>query len=521
MTRVRLTKEEQYKLNLSERLVLFYRKYPVIACKELLMIDLVWFQRIALRSLWAHKYVMLLFGRGIGKTYLGAIFTVLYGLLYPGVAIGIITPSFKQTEFFFDKIEEMYEASPYLRASVYRKPVRATYKALLKFRNGSYIEGLPLGSGQKVRGRRYNIIWCDEYAYIDEDIIKTVIRPMMNVVKKGMINRYIISSTASYTWNHLYPQYLLYNYMKEKQPHLYDIHEYTFEDVNAIENSPFLMDKEVYEMMRMDTTDELYLMENKCVFPTENVGFFSAQLLDKCTPKVTELEESSPIELLGDMNVKYSMGIDAARVAGGDNFSISVIKLDGGVKRFVYNETHNGITYQKMIESIRKVMLRFNIVQINLDASGGGTTIKDLLVEAYRLQDGRILPPILDMDDKETETLSGMRILRLVKFSAPVVNDLYMRLKADFQHKLLLLPIDLRRHSNKELEKAGNEIIQTKRELLVLQAIGKGVYYSFEAPAQFKKDRATSLVLANQAANEVMSGVKPEETVALAQGFWV
>ena len=516
---VRLTKEEQQRLNLSEKLVMFYRQNPVEAAKDLLGVDLVWFQRKTLRAMWFKKYNLVLMSRGVGKSWLLALFAVLYGLLFPGVAIGVITPSFKQTEFLYDKISDFYEESAYLRAAT-AKFQKTTYRAVIKFHNRAFVEGLPLGTGEKVRGRRYNIILIDEYAFVSEDIIKKVIRPMMNVKKKGIENKYIISSTAYYTWNHYYLQYLLYQVMSRKKPELYGIHEYIFEDLLMVDNPPYELDMEVYKMMEMDTTREDYEMENLCKFPIENVGFISARLIDQCTPKRTLTSLDSPIEVTGEPNSVYSMGIDAARVAGGDNFAICIIKLDGGVKRLVHTFTLNGAPYQEMIFHIRRLMVDFNIVQINCDSGGGGTTIKDLLMTPYKTITGEVAPPILDKDDKDMQIREGLHILRMVNFTRGSVNDLYMRLKADMQHRTLLFPIDVRRDKDREFEKVASEIIETRRELLVLQAEGKGTYYQFDVPSGFKKDRATAIALGNQAANHFLEVYKEEEP-SLADGFWV
>lgn len=520
-TQVRLTRNEEFKLTPAEELIWYYRKYPVQAAKDLLNVDLVWFQRKILYDLWHKKYVLLLMSRGIGKTWIDALFATLYAMLHPGVMIGIITPSFKQTEFLFDKIADFYDSSAYLRASCDRVQ-RATYKAIVRFNNGSFIEGLPLGAGQKIRGRRYNIIILDEYASIDETIIKTVIRPMMNVKKKGIDNKYIISGTAYYTWNHFYLQYLLYNLMASKQPDLYSIHEYTIDDINCVADAPFELDQEVYEMMRMDTTEELYLMENKVIFPIENVGFFSARMIDLCTPKATEITQPVEIEVVGDPQAYYTMGIDSARVAGGDNFSISILKLSNGSKHFVHGFILNGATYQEMVFNIRRLLSDFNIIQIDMDAGGGGTTLKDLLMTEYKMPNGKTMLAVLDMDDPLMDQYNGVRMLRMINFTRPVVNDLYMRLKADMQHKTVLFPIDIRHSSDKELERVAKEILETKRELLVIQAEGKGNYYQFSVPTQFKKDRATSLVLANQAANDHISKDSLKVVnLEPASGFWI
>ena len=396
--KVRLTREEEYKLTTGEKLVMFYRAHPVQACKDLLGIELLWFQRILLRGMWFNKNTMLLLSRGIGKSYMMAVFAVLYAMLYPGVVIGVIAPTFKQTEFLFNKIAEIHINSAYFRACC-PKIQRTSYRCLAKMLNGSYIEGLPVGTGDGIRGQRYNVVLIDEYATVDEDIIKRVIRPMLNVKRKNVENKYIIAGTAYYTWNHFYLQYLLYNVMSYRESEMWGLHEYIYEDVLMTADSPFQLDEDIYRMSRMDTTDEIFLMENKCLFPIENVGFISARLIDSCTPRETEERQSCPIELFGERGYNYVMGVDAARVAGGDNFSITVLKIKNGVKQFVYGFILNGSPYQEMLYHIRRVCRDFNVIQINMDASGGGTTIKDLLTEAYRMPDGEIMLPILDIDD--------------------------------------------------------------------------------------------------------------------------
>ena len=103
--KARLTKKERTNLTNHEKLIFFYRKYPIRAAKDLMHVDLVWFQRKTLRSLWTKKYNLLLMSRGIGKTWLLALFAILYAMLYPGVHIGVITPSFHKTAPLFKKIK--------------------------------------------------------------------------------------------------------------------------------------------------------------------------------------------------------------------------------------------------------------------------------------------------------------------------------------------------------------------------------------------------------------------------------
>lgn len=526
MPKVRLMKNEEFKLNDSEKLVGYYRQFPSLAAKDLLGIDLIWYQRIALRSVFNKRYTMFLMGRGCGKTWLVAVAAVLHALLFPKSRIGVIAPSFKQAEFFFDKIGELYDNSPYVRAAAKGKPLRATYKARIMFRNGSFIEGLPLGTGQKVRGQRYNFLIIDEYAQVDEEIIKTVVLPMMTVKYKGITNKTVIASSAYYTWNHLYSQYIRYSLMMKEKPDEYALHEHNYLDVKMVpeEERPFDMDEEIIEMIRLESTEEQFEMEVMGKFPTESTGFINQQLIDKCTPRNTITSSESPIEAMGELTHEYSMGIDAARVQGGDNFSISIMKIDkfsNNIKRYVYCKAWNGITYQQMIYEIRKALKEFPVSRIYMDAGGGGLTLKDLLAEPYDNKQGVSGPPILDMNDKATEGLFGARILSVVNFTRPFVNDLYMRSKADMQHGTIAFPLNVVHHGDKNLNMIAENIIETKKELLMLQAEPMDNYYKFSVPPQFKKDRATSFALANWAANEVLENPILIQKQEPAVGFWV
>lgn len=515
-------KDEEFKLNNSEKLVAIYRNQPELAAQDLLNIDLMWYQRVCLRSMWHKKYTMLLMGRGCGKTWLTAVFAVLHAMLYPGSRIGIIAPSFKQAEFFFDKIQELYDSSAYFRASCKKRPQRTTYRARAEIRNGSFIEGLPLGTGQKIRGQRYNQLIVDEYAQVDEEIIRTVVLPMMTVKYKGIKNKTIIASSAYYTWNHLYAEYIMYQIKSIERPDMYAVHEHNFEDIKMVpeEQRSFDMDEEIIDMIRATSTEEQFDMEVMGKFPVESSSFITQRLIDRCTPKNTSSSVESPLEVEGDSIVRYSLGIDSARVQGGDNFAMTVLKIDGENKRVVYVAAYNGISYPEMVYVIRKVLNDFPIHRICMDTGGGGLALKDLLAEPYDNKAGVKGPPILDMEDKDTENLIGLRILQMINFTRPIVNDLYMRLKADMQHAQVLFPQNVLRHGDQDIDNAAKNIVETKKELLMLQAEAKGNHYTFEVPAQFKKDRATALVLSNMAANQLIENPQTIEVIEPAVGFW-
>jgi hypothetical protein len=495
---------------------MFYRKYPIEAAKDLLKIELVWFQRVTLRMMWTLRFVLVLMGRGIGKTWLNAVFLILYAMLYPKSKLGVIAPVLRQTSYTFDYIEEFYHDSPFVKAST-RKISRAMNREYIEFHNGSFIEGLPLGDGTKVRGRRYNVAVTEEHAQISEEILRLVVYPFMNVKRRGIDNKLIISGTAYYPWNHYYRQYLLFNVMSEKRPNLYGFVEYDYEDLLCLDDPPYQFDVENLKMSMSETTRDEWMMENKNLFPIESAGFFPAKLIDDCTP---HLQEGSPVEIKGRADKKYAMGIDAARVEGGDNFVIVVLRLDAKVKRVAHCIALNGASYPKMVETIRQICLDFNIVRIHLDSQGGGMAIYDLLAQPWaHSQTGAMMLPILDMDDKDNIDKNGLKYLQIINPTRPLNSEMFHNLKAEMEHTRLLFPITQRRHASKSIERVVNDINQIKQELLMLIAEGKGAYYTFEAPSGRKKDRAVALALANNAAKSYLS-IEQVVKSELPMGLW-
>ena len=517
--KVRLTHKEKLLLQPNEKLILFYRLHPVEATRDLLGVELTWFQRLALKAVWKNKYVMFLWGRGVGKSFMFAIISVLKMLLYPNTKIGIVAPVYRQAEYVFDYIEFFWQTSAYIRASCPRGTSRAMYRSILKAHNGSFIEALPVGDGSKIRGRRYNIVLIDEYAQMDEKIIKMVIRPMLSVRQKQYENQLIIASTAFYTWNHLYTQYLLFNLMKKRRPGVYEVLEFDYLDVMNTKDSPFMMDEDFIEAQRLDMIEEEFDMEYLCKFPHDIQSFISPKLIDECTPK---LYEGSPIEYKAESGYDYVMGVDCARVEGGDNFSLSIFKLDKGERRLVKVVTMNGATYQRMTNAIRLELELFPIKRINIDSGGGGMTLKDLLAESWiNSETKEKCLPIIDMEDKDYEKSDGLKILKMVNFTRQSVNDMFMGLKADMQHRRIMFPMNVIHHNDKNLEGIMEEIIHTKRELMLLQAEPKGNFYEFSVPEKYKKDRAVSLALADMAANDLFKNEQVTMKELEAVGFWI
>lgn len=524
----RMMKSDLYGLTKYEQIIEFYRENPVEAVRDILGVDLIWFQRMQLREIWAKPYCCLKWSRGSSKSFLIAVFAVIKCMLYPGISLGVIAPSFRQTGYIFDYIDELYSKSVFFRAATSGHVIRTTERNIVKFFNGSFVEGLPIGNdGAKIRGRRYEICVLDEYSYHDEQTIKLVVRPFLVVQKGRKVNQLIIASTPSYRTNHFYEQYLRHKKNSILKPELYSCTSYNFIDVIMANHDEFRIDLNYINEQFHDQTLDEFLMEYAGYFPSEGANFFPSMLITRCEPRISPVE----MEFEGDPDSEYVMGVDPARSKEGDNFAITLMKLLKDSTRHITRVvTVKGVETPLLVDLIREQLFvrKFNVIKICMDYGGGGQAIADLLVQPW-VKDGQIFPSIVTMDqvlDKENyDSKRVLPILEIVHFHTTLIDYMYTTFKADMEHRKILFPITIRRDPNLSIEEHGKEFAMLKAEMqhLTPRATTKGL--TFEENPKLGKDRITSAVLANYAANLLYKSQLGLLTIGVNRtvptGFWL
>lgn len=523
-TNARLMKSDLYGLTRNEEIIKFYREHPVEAAHDILNLKLTWFQRIQLRELWTKSYCLLKWSRGTSKTFTMAMYSVLRAILFPNVKIGIIPPSFRQTGYVFDEIDRFYNESAFFRSSVKRHS-RSNDRMLYEFFNSSFIEGLPIGNdGKKIRGRRYTCVILDEYASHNGVTINLVVRPFLAIRSKLRANQVIISSTPEYKTNHFFSQYLRHK-SKMKSDSSYSYTYFNFLDIMLDRDPEFVPDLNLITQEYEDLPADQFLMEWVAIFPSEGAGFFSSKLITSCEPRINEVQ----MEMFGDSEKEYFMGIDPARSEDGDNFALSIMKhCENDIRHLVRVVTTRGKTYPELHDLIREQIhiRKFNISKICMDYGGGGKAIADLMMYGWE-HGGTVFPPIVEtksISEDISKPAGILAILELVNFNQQIIDYLYNTFKADMEHKRVLFPLTIRRDMDDEIEKTGKEFAMLKAEMqhLVPKITTNGLV--FIGHPKIGKDRITSTVLANHAANLVYKktlGLVEQEEVELPVGFWL
>ena len=387
--------------------------YFPFTCKLLFGIDIFPFQHIILKELWKRPFPMIIAGRGAGKSYILALYSMLRLLFTQGCKIAIIGKVFRQSKVIFEYMEGLW-----VNGVIYRdicgvgkgrnnrdQGPRRDIDRCEMIVGESVAMALPLGTGEKIRGQRANYTVCDEFASIREDIYQNVVRgfssvasnPSEKVHRQAKIrlmkqlgvwtdadeaqeskilrsNQNIVAGTAYYSFNHFYKTWANYKRIIESNgekkaleeifqgdiPTGFDWRDYSIIRL-PVEILPVgFMDAKQITSARINSTKANYLIEYGATFATDSDGFFKRSLIESCIVGKAE----SPISLadgeilfhaslLGDASVQHVMAIDPASER--DNFAIIVLALHADHRRIVYCWTTNRSAFkQKMNKGIAK-----------------------------------------------------------------------------------------------------------------------------------------------------------------------
>ena len=163
----------------AKRWTSFYRHFPHEFVKDFLKINLTFYQSLALYQMSHYDNYTLITARGLGKTFVTAIFCVVMCVLYPGTKIVISSGTVKQANLTLLKIKnEIYPFAELLQREI--KPSNMTIindGSEWRFENGSTIETVT--SGDSARGARANILIVDEYRTVDFVVFRDVLYPTL------------------------------------------------------------------------------------------------------------------------------------------------------------------------------------------------------------------------------------------------------------------------------------------------------------------------------------------------------
>lgn len=406
----------------------FYRSNPHRFAKDYLGINLHIFQEIILCEMFRESNSMFLATRGIGKSWLTALFAAEYCILYPETIICVASATRGQAKEIIDKIDIMRKKSSNLAMEI--KDLKTTPNdAHIDFCNGSRIAVVT--AADSARHNRATILLLDEFRMIDKDTIDTVLKKFLtsrrepkylekpeykNYPKEKAKEIYASSCWYESHWSYQLARSYAVNMVKGRSyfccsmPYQLAIKEDMF-DKERIED----------EMSESTFSEVTFLMEMCALFFAQGKGgLYSYDDLEKnrkiehvfyprsSNLKITDKRFYAPPKQPGEKRI---LSADIALMSSDKNkndatsiFINFMQPTSGGryVKNIVYTDNQEGLRTDTQALNIRRLYNDYDCDFLVIDGQGIGAGVVDLLMkEIYDPETGNTYPALSCYNNEE------------------------------------------------------------------------------------------------------------------------
>lgn len=532
----------------------FYISRPDIFAEEYLGLSLKPFQRILLYSMMNFNYTAFFASRGLGKSYLTALFCVVICILKPGTKIVVAAGQKSQgMKIVTEKIPELMVQS---KTGMLRREIKGSIRTSMnsddpnvEFLNGSWIK--VVASTQGARSARANLLILDEFRMIDPKVYKNVLRRFLASSRQPAYlekpeyknkqeylerNKEIFLTSCYYKFNWSYERYKIFKKaMINGKKYFVCGFPYQIAIKENLVNREQLLDElaeddidEVGWKMEMDT---LFFGESeKAYFKTEEIQDIKVipfpiykketQLLIKNKKLTSNKKGQNEVRILS---------CDIALLGGDANDAsvytlISAKKSKNGTryKREVLNiESHQGLHPETQALMIRRLYDDFDCDYIVLDRQGNGISVYAYLCKKlYDHERKKEYIPFYTMNEKNDVKLDAFHMedeyeerIYTISASEEFNSDIALDLKDKITNKkisFLISKNDVREHflnetwfetlsieDQTELLNPYAQTILLENEMVLLERIDHPKYVKLKEQSGKRKDRYTSLAYGN------------------------
>lgn len=377
----------------------FFRENLTFLSKILTGVELLEFQSMMVRAMFDVDYFLAICSRGSGKSFICAIFLILYASLHQGIKIGIIANSFRQARLLMQKILDLRldPKAKFLRQMITDKDISLKNDEWVIRIGRSQLVCLPTGDGSKLRGFRFKVMVIDELLLLSSKLINEVIRPFLStntdvtdrkkvreaediLIAQGKMkeedkyvwgnNKLIGLSSASYSFEYLktmYDEYEKAIFENRKDDAKYAIFHIAYDCLPAE-----LYDQALIASAKAQMSEAQFGREFGSRFSDDSSGYFKMSKMKDCT----YLDgEGQCVEAVGEIGAEYILSGDISwsESDGSDDFVFQVIKYfkETGVGVLVHSYALPGTAMKEHIKYFHFLLKNFNIKFIIFDYAGG------------------------------------------------------------------------------------------------------------------------------------------------------
>ena len=329
----KLSKIEGYLEEKDAKLLLyeFMRENISFSTRLLMGVDLFPFQHMMIKAMFEADYFMGILSRGGSKTYSTSIFLALYAIMNQGIHIGVVSASFRQSKAIARKLIDISKKpeGKFLAQCMHVSMAPDEWNIEI---GQSKVTILPLGSGEKLRGFRFQVMVIDELLLMPQKVLSEVILPFLAVVtnpterekvkkaedkliaagkmkeedRKVWPNNKIIGlSSASYSFEYLFTLYKQYEeaiLSGKDQNGKYSIFHIAY---SALPSA--LYDAALIAKSRAEMSQSQFDREYEAKFVSDSSGFFKVSKMQELTfPD----GEGQMVEVIGEQGAEYIGSID-------------------------------------------------------------------------------------------------------------------------------------------------------------------------------------------------------------------
>lgn len=454
----------------------YYRANPHRFVEEFLGIRLRLFQKILIFAMMTHDYFLFIAARGLGKTYLVALYACVRCILFPGSKILAFSYTFKQGKEVVMKItDEFMQHSPLLCNEIERKSTGLNDCGVW-FKNGSFIQVRV--AGETSLGGRSNIVIVDECRLIPQKLFERVIRPMNASPRQPgylrkpeykhlqEMNKEMFMSSAWYKASELYERVKSYvaNFLDPSRK--YFICDLPYE-LSVAEG--LLMREQLENEMSEETfSDITFMMEREGIFYGSNEdALFNYNILserrtiqDALRPLDYYKETATTIPKKQANEIRI-LSLDIALMASKKNkndASCFIINQcmktndDTYLSNISYVETQEGLVTEELGLLAMRYFYQYDCDYFAIDANGLGQGVLDYIMVQDRFDPmyGQMYKAMISINNPDMnvrcKVKDATKCLYTIKANAKMNNDMCLSLRSTLQNgymNLLLSETDM------------------------------------------------------------------------------
>lgn len=409
------------------RAAAYYRANPHRFVKDFLHIDLRWFQKIVIYAMNMNPAFCMIASRGLGKSFLIAIYCCVRCVLYPGTKICIASGTRGQATNVLEKIRtEIIPKSNELKSELRGGDIKiAASEAIAMFKNGSYIKVVT--ASDSARGNRANVLVLDEFRMIDKDTIETVLtkfltasrqpgylnKPKYAHLKDQERNRQVYLSSAYFQdhWSYTKVKSFVKNMQHPDRDWFICSFPYQLAIKEGLSNREDIAD----QMLDEDFNEIRWMMEMLAEFYGDSEGsFFNYEAVAKNRKIQYPMLPDKLCIKLGNNNKlriqpkqpgeKRILSVDIALMSSSKHkndasaiFINQLLPTKAGrfINNIVYTETSEGLRTDEQALQVRKLYTEYDCDYIVIDCKGVGIGVFDALAgDISDVESGEIYPAL-------------------------------------------------------------------------------------------------------------------------------